>query len=736
MVIYPVIMCGGAGTRLWPASRPSRPKQFIPLAGNRSLFQEAILRSAPLTRDAGRLIVVGGLTHRDLVLDQLEELAMEADILLEPEPRDSAPAMAAAAAFVRRRDPSGIVAFVASDHHIPDHEAFRAAIGEAAREADRGRIVTLGVRPTSPSSSYGYIKPRGRGLSEVETFVEKPDAERAADYIARGYLWNSGNFIASAQTLGEALKLHAPAVEAAAVEALGPGDGQIRLLSDTFRDAPRVSIDYAVMEKTRLASVLEVDFAWSDLGTWEAIAASGEGSVGLNVLEDAEGCVTRAPDGVLVAAMGVRNLAIIVEPDAILVSDLTNSANLKRLVERVRLKAPGHLDFPRPPERSLESAADSFARWMRLRALPFWATVGMTHEGAFAETVSLQGVPLTSFRRARVQARQIFVYATAGLLGWRGPWRAVVERALIEMDTAFRRPDGLYRARVSEEGTPLDETAMLYDQAFVMLAMATAREAGAAPDLVEQKAVIVRDALIANTLANGAFKETGENPYQANAHMHLFEAFLAWEMVGQDGGWARAADSIAGLALDVFVDPKLGCLREFYDEKWQPAQGEDGRMVEPGHQFEWASLLIQYGVRRETAGPIDAARRLYEFGRRGVTERGSFVIDCLNDDGSIRTRRARLWPQSEWLRAALLLAEHTRHADRLALLDDAKAAQLSLLAYLTADGLWHDKQLAPGSFLDEPAPASSFYHIMSAYRQLAASRHTQGMEKLAGLRLG
>lgn len=201
MARYPVIMCGGSGTRLWPASRPSRPKQFIPLSGNRSLFQETVARVALLTGEEGMLIIVGAVRHREWIVDQLREMEVTAQVLLEPEARDSAAAMAAAAAWAARHDPEAVIAFVASDHHIPDHDAFREAVTTAAEGATGRRIVTLGVTPTEPSQAYGYIKPTGRGLSAVGAFVEKPDRVQAQAYIHAGYLWNSGNFIASARTL-------------------------------------------------------------------------------------------------------------------------------------------------------------------------------------------------------------------------------------------------------------------------------------------------------------------------------------------------------------------------------------------------------------------------------------------------------------------------------------------------------------------------------------------------------
>ncbi len=736
MAFYPVIMCGGAGTRLWPASRPSRPKQFIPLAGNRSLFQETVLRVAPLAEGTGRLIVVGGIRHRDWIVDQLAEVGVEAQVLLEPEARDSAPAMAAAAAWVERQDPQGLMAFVASDHHVPDPDAFRQAVRDASEGARAGRIVTLGVMPTAPSSAYGYIKPTGRGLSAVEAFREKPDALMAADYIQSGYLWNSGNFIVSAETLIQELRAQAPAVEEAARAALPDrNDTAIQVLTGAFSASPKISIDYAVMEKTRLASVLEVDFSWSDLGAWDAIAASGEGDTGQHIFEDAEGCLVRASDGIMVAVMGVRNLAIVAEDDAILVCDLARAQDVKRVVERIRATSPRHLDFSRIPPETLSDGARRFAEWMRLRALPLWSSQGLAEDGGFAEALSLDGRPLTMSRRARVQARQIYVYAQAGRLGWAGPWRSSVRRALDKLYGDYLRDDGFCRAVLAPDGTPLDETAMLYDQAFVLFALAAAKSAGIEDETLEARATRIRDGLLAAALPNGAFLEGGDHPYQANAHMHLFEAALAWETTGGDAGWATLADRIAGLALSAFIDTEGGFLREFFAADWSPAPGEDGRLVEPGHQFEWAWLLARYARMRHDEAAGAAARKLYAVGRRGVAERPVVALDALNADGTVRSNRARLWPQTEWLKAALILAETARDGERSALLADAASAQRALWLYLTADGLWRDKQLPRGGFIDEPAPASSLYHITAAFQQLSDTGRAEGLDGMTELSL-
>ncbi|MBF0665345.1 MAG: NTP transferase domain-containing protein, partial [Brevundimonas sp.] len=239
MAIYPVILCGGAGTRLWPASREHRPKQFLSLAGEQSLFQETLSRVAPLTSDGGRIVVVAGRDHAASIAEQIGDL--EATLLIEPAGRDSGPAMAAAAVWIARRDPRGLALFVASDHHIPDAEGFRASVVEGARAAEAGRIVTFGVRPSEPSSAYGYIQPEGPGLAAVRRFVEKPDRHRAETYVAEGYLWNSGNLVVRADVLLDEMRTLAPDLLKAADEAVPDQATGMVELGAAFNAAPRIS---------------------------------------------------------------------------------------------------------------------------------------------------------------------------------------------------------------------------------------------------------------------------------------------------------------------------------------------------------------------------------------------------------------------------------------------------------------------------------------------------------------
>ena len=280
MTIYPVILCGGSGTRLWPASRPARPKQFIDLTSDLSLFQETV-RRVDRFAEGGRMVIVAGLDHRDQVLAQLSTLGVEAEVILEPAGRDSAPAMAAAALWIARIDPEGTAVFVASDHYIPDTAAFRATVTAAATAAALGRIVTLGLTPDSPSSAYGYIQAVHPGLSPVRRFVEKPDRSDAERYLAEGYLWNSGNFVAPVRTLLAEMERFSPDILVAVRSALpDAGVGQVHVLGPTFAASPKISIDYAVMEKSGTVWVMPAAFEWSDLGAWDAVAATGAAARG------------------------------------------------------------------------------------------------------------------------------------------------------------------------------------------------------------------------------------------------------------------------------------------------------------------------------------------------------------------------------------------------------------------------------------------------------------------------
>src|SRR4051794_30677073 len=360
--IIPLIMCGGAGTRLWPASREVRPKQFLPLFGARSTFQDTLMRVS----DAAlfeRPIIITNAAYRFMVNEQLAEIGIEADVLLEPMRRDSGPAIAAGAAFASARDADAVVLALAADHVVRDAKAFVAACREGLVAAESGRIVTFGVRPERPATEYGYISPGGPvsgSVRDVARFVEKPDQATAQQYIEAGYFWNSGNFMFRASVLLDEYR----AVDPASVQAVtnsvakaGSDLGFVTLDPESFGAAKPISIDYAVMEKTSLAAVVPVSCGWSDVGSWHAVwelsdkDPHGNAARGSAVFEDSRNCNVTT-DRALVALEGVDDLVVVATQDAVLVSRQQDANGLKRLVAKLKTVAPqvteDHIRVHRP----------------------------------------------------------------------------------------------------------------------------------------------------------------------------------------------------------------------------------------------------------------------------------------------------------------------------------------------------------------------------------------------------
>ncbi len=347
-MIIPVIMCGGAGTRLWPASRSDSPKPFLPLVDGVSTFALTLQRIAAPSL-FGPPVVVAGADHAHLVAAALAEADVAAVVLLEPEGRDTAAAIAAAAAFVAIDHPEATLLVLAADHVIRDHAAFRATVETALPAAEAGRIVIFGVPPAGPATGYGYIQPGGplaeAGVRAVARFVEKPDVARARQYMADGYLWNSGIFLLGARTALSELGAQAPEIASAAASAIAAGEAAdggavLHLDREAFAAAPKISFDHAVMEKTANAAVVDARFDWSDLGTWGSVweadrhDAAGNVAVGDAVLLDARDSYvsTSRPR---VGVVGVSDLVVVATDDAVLVAARKDADRVKELTAAI-----------------------------------------------------------------------------------------------------------------------------------------------------------------------------------------------------------------------------------------------------------------------------------------------------------------------------------------------------------------------------------------------------------------
>jgi mannose-1-phosphate guanylyltransferase/mannose-6-phosphate isomerase len=360
--IRPVILCGGSGTRLWPLSRTYHPKQFIELDEG-TLFGRTVQRAAGLP-GAGKPIVVCNENHRFFAAGILQELGVAADILLEPQARNTAPAIALAAMAAREDGEDPLLLVLPSDHVIAPDAALAAAVGSAAAAAGNGALVTFGVTPTRPETGYGYIRQgaaAGPGVFRVDRFVEKPGREEAERLLGEGgYTWNSGMFLFRASSFLDELTRHAPAIHAACQKAWAVRSRDldfVRIDRDSFGASPSDSIDYAVMERTTAACVVPLTADWNDLGSWKAfydISArddQGNARVGDVVALDSENCYLHATHRLL-TTLGVKGLVVVETADAVLVADWSRTQEVKKLIEKLaragRSEADTHVKVYRP----------------------------------------------------------------------------------------------------------------------------------------------------------------------------------------------------------------------------------------------------------------------------------------------------------------------------------------------------------------------------------------------------
>jgi len=348
-LIYPVILSGGSGTRLWPLSRKSYPKQFLPLIGGKSLFVQTLerLRGEPF----GPVSVICNNDHRFLVAEQMQQAGItDGQIVLEPAVRDTAPAVLTAALLAAREDPERLLLVLPSDHLITDQQEFARAMRKGMEAALAGHIVTFGVTPDRPETGYGYIETGDGAPLTVSRFVEKPDRETAEEYLRKSnYYWNSGIFLFTAKTMTDAFRTHAPEFLAPCAEAVDKARVDldfIRLDATAWQNCPSDSLDYAIMEKATSICCVPLNAGWSDLGAWPAVwetmEKDGNGNVarGKVLLRDVRNSFIYSEGESVLAVLGLDDVVAVATPDAILIASRQYAQKVGEVVKE--LKATGH----------------------------------------------------------------------------------------------------------------------------------------------------------------------------------------------------------------------------------------------------------------------------------------------------------------------------------------------------------------------------------------------------------
>ncbi|APL95449.1 mannose-1-phosphate guanylyltransferase/mannose-6-phosphate isomerase [Sphingobium indicum] len=356
-VVTPVILAGGSGTRLWPLSRKSYPKQFVPLLGEQTLFRSVVARLSGEGEGFAfaRPVVLTNATFRFIVAEQLaQEDTDPRAIIIEPSVRNTAPAILAAALHLAAGDPEAVMLVAPSDHVVPDAEAFRAAVSQGLAAARSGDLVTFGIQPTRPETGYGYLqvvaRPDGSGQPiKLARFVEKPNAARAQEMLASGdHLWNAGIFLFAAKDLIAAFEALAPDVLAAVRPAVAAAEGDLgflRLSAEAWDAAPDISIDYAIMERAGNLSVVPYDSGWSDLGGWDAVwSHAGPDAAGVTVgggataIDCSDTLLRSDSDGMELVGIGLSNIIAVAMNDAVLIADKSRAQDVKLAVEALKKK--------------------------------------------------------------------------------------------------------------------------------------------------------------------------------------------------------------------------------------------------------------------------------------------------------------------------------------------------------------------------------------------------------------
>ena len=661
------------------------------------------------------LCVVGSKRHGEL----LGKTLPKATKILEPFGRNSAPAVAAACLAYAADD---LILILPADHDIVDVPAFHRAIEIAADAAENGAIVTFGIQPTHPATGYGYIKAADSGAEDalaVEAFVEKPNLETAESYLAAGsYYWNAGIFLFKASTMLEALTEFAPDVLAGVKKALGAMENPnlIHLDPVAFDETPSISIDYAVMEKAKNVKTVPVSMGWSDVGGYRALHelltddAAENYTNGPVVVENSTGLYVRS-EGPVISVNGVSNLVIVATPDEVMITPMQDDAAVKTLGARVQSERNALGISP-----ELRAKAKDWL-WT---AFETWSNVGWDGtRGGFVEQLHMDGTPdAEADRRVRVQARQVFSFAKAIDMGWpkTETAKAIVERGIAYIDERLRHPEGGFIHRIDCDGNALDDRRDLYDHAFMILAGAAAYKATENQTALKiaQDALDYIDTHLKDDQHGGWFESSErELPRRANPHMHLLEAMMEYHAAtGDDSALERAAE-VVRLFETKFFNPATNVMAEFFGEDWSLQEPEDQVVWEPGHHYEWATLLLKFELITDHDLGSWRRRLVSTADQYGINSRSGYALNKVRSNNEEQLEYSRLWHQAERARVYLV---HPAVVSRGRFEQALKEIFRGYLR-LGPVGGWVDELNENAAPISKFVPASMLYHIVTCFEQ-------------------
>lgn len=733
--IVSFVMSGGVGSRLWPLSREDNPKQFHDLSGDGSMLAKTLRRLTARPEGETPIFLIAAERHAERVHADLAGLDLAGGgPLFEPTGRNTAAAVALAALrTLSEFGDDSLVLVVPSDHEIATPRQFWQSVEAGSQAALAGRLVVFGIKPTQPETGYGYIEVAAEsgGVFDVSRFVEKPDLGTAQSYLSAGtFYWNTGIFLFRAGAMRDAFATFQPdiwqATETAYKAATSDLSGLYMPL-DLYAAIPSNSIDYAIMERAKDIAMVPAGFRWNDLGSWQSLLdvgpadAKGNVVVGDVVAIDCENSYIRS-DGRLLSAIGMKDVAIVSTADATFVAPVSHSQHVKKIVEQLEKSGRLETRFTPAHDRVIESGAwrRRVHHWLFEETLPLWSTSGVDERhGGFHEALGFDGEALLKPKRMRTTARQVYAFAVAKARGWDGPADRLISHGIAFMAGKGRTDRGGWVRTLNVDGSVADPTEDAYDHSCVLLALAHAHMCGD-PDALRlgQETFVFLDAHLEDSRMTG-FLETsdGEGERRSNPHMHLLEAFLAWYKATGDRTYLRRAARIIDLFRSHFFDAESWTLGEYFDAGWKPAAGEKGTWTEPGHHFEWASLLTDFVARSGQGELSNFARKLYASAiANGLNRATGLAYGAVSRQGLPLDLVSRSWPQAEAIKAAIAL-DGSGGPD----LKPEIEARVGRLFRWHIDpaplGLWIDRIDERGRSLASDVPASIFYHLVCALTQ-------------------